>query len=170
MYTFEIKNELSHDELIEYFDILKVHLASLYGGENVDKGFASWYENRSQFSPKKFFVKMFNENELLGYSELMIRKDNTLYFCDIILKEKARQTKLVFEFVKYVLNCEQFSKFDEIYMHINRNNQMSLKTWSHFNYQKLEEQNLSNLYKIERKDIENFVRRLESIKRHDINK
>lgn len=164
MYNFEIKNELSHQELMDYFNILKNHLIGLYGEENVNSNFQSWYENRSQFSNDKFFIKMFNQKELLGYAELMIRNDNTLYFCDIILKEKARQTRLVFEFVKFVLNCDKFKSFNEIYMHINRNNQMSIKTWSHFNCQKLEEQNLSNLYKISRDNIGEYINKLGNIK------
>ena len=164
MYKFEIKNELSQRELVEYFNILKSHLIGLYGEKSVETGYKSWYENRSKFSPQKFFVKMFKDKELLGYAELLIRGDNTLYFCDIIIKEKSRQTRLVFEFVKFVLNCNQFKGYDEIYMHINRNNEMSLKTWSHFNYQKLEEQNLSNLYKISREDIANYINRLENFK------
>lgn len=167
MYCFELKNELTNNELMEYFNILKPHLILLYGEENANNGFSGWYESRSKFSPQKYFIKMLKNEEVLGYAELMIRQDNTLYFCDIILKEEVRRTSLVFEFIKFVLNCEPFEKFDEIYMHINRNNYMSLKTWSHFNYEKLEEQNLSNFYKINRTEIVKFVNKLDRKNKED---
>lgn len=158
MYNFEIKNQLTHEELLEYFELLKNHLIEMYGEENVSSGFSSWYENRAQKSLQKFFIKMSNGNEVLGYAEIMIRKDGSLYFCDIIIHEKMRRTRLLFEFLTFVLKAKEFENFDEIYMHINRNNEMSLRTWSHFDYEKIDEQKLSNFYKIKREKIEKYLK------------
>lgn len=160
-YRFEIKNSLTDNELVEYFQFLKNHLIWLYGENAINnESFLSWKSNREGYNKNKFFIKMFKDATLLGYAEMLIRKDNTLYFCDIIIKEEMRRTRLVLEFVKFVLTVKEFDPYEELYLHINKNNNNSFNTWSHFGLEKLEDGKNSNLYKIRKHQIINYINKL----------
>ena len=97
-----------------------------------------------------------------GYAELMILNNNMLYFCDIIIKEQMRMTRVIFEFVKFVFDLEQFKNYNEIYFHINKKNEMSLKTWSKLGLILVEENKNNYKYKLIRDNINKYFK---SIKR-----
>lgn len=163
MYKFEIKNKLLNEELVEYFNFYKAHLIKLYGVDEVESLYSNWYDNRKNGSDKRFFIKLFNNNEALGYAELQIRNDETLYFCDIVIKDNVRGSRLVLYFLKFVFQCKEFEKYKEIYLHINHKNSTSLNTWSHLGLEIVKEGKNSNQYKIKRKNIENYLQRFQKI-------
>ena len=157
-YNFEIKHALTEEEFIECFDFMKSYLISIYGEDAVcEENFKSWKANRQE-KENRFFIKISKCNEVCGYAEIMILENNILYFCDIIIKEEMRKTRVVYEFVKYILSLKEFEDFNEIYLHINKQNKNSFNTWSRLGLIEVEEGEKSNKYKIKRENVENYFK------------
>lgn len=161
-FNFELKKALTDEEFCECFDFMKSFLVSIYGKESIyDENFKTWKENRRQ-KENRFFIKILKDMQTCGYAELMILNNNMLYFCDIIIKDQMRMTRVIFEFVKFVLDLEQFKNYNEIYFHINKKNEMSLKTWSKLGLILVEENKNNYKYKLIRDNINRYFK---SIKR-----
>ena len=155
-FNFELKKSLTDEEFKECFDFMKTYIVSLYGDDAVsDENYATWKLSRGE-KENRFFIKIFRREQVCGYAEIMITKNETLYFCDIIIKEEFRRTTIVHEFVRYVLNLNEFKEFEEIYLHINKKNLTSYNTWKSLGLTEVEQGKTSNKYKISRNDIENY--------------
>ena len=159
MHNFEIKNMLSDDEIKEFFRFYEAHFIEIYGKDAVENAYFKWCELRQEKKKGRTFIKLTKEDKCLGYAELQIRKDKSLYFCDIATAKESRASRLIFEFVKFVLGCDKFKNYDEIYMHINHKNSVSLRTWSRFGLEKVEEGESSHQYKIKRENVEKYFER-----------
>lgn len=162
-FDFQLKKSLSDEELVECFDFMKTFLVSLYGEESIgEKSFGFWKAQRTN-KENIFFIKILKRNEVYGYAEITILDDETLYFSNIIIKEGKRRTMVVYEFVKYVLNLEQFKDFNEIYLHINKKNKSSLNTWMSLGLVEVFKGKRSNKYKLLRSEVENYFSKPKSI-------
>ena len=147
-YNFELKKSLSNEEFVECFEFMKTYLISIYGEDAISvNNFQIWKDNRQE-KENRFFIKMLKEKDCVGYAEMMIKEDGTLYFSDIIVKESARMTRVLYAFVKYVLSLEKFKEFDEIYFHINKKNNTSYNTWKTLGLTDVEEGKISNKYNL----------------------
>ena len=163
IYKFLVKPFLSDDEYVEYFEFMKGHLIKLYGKDAVNQeNFDSWKANRKNCKHPKFYIKMFCDDKICGYADLLITNTNQLYFCDVIIEEKYRRSLLLFEFLKFVVNRAEFNDFDEVFFHINHRNQTSLSTFKHLGYELEEEFERSNKFKISR---ENILKYIDNLKR-----
>lgn len=158
MYDFQITKCLNDEDLNLCFEFMKNYLVEIYGKEALsDENFQVWKKNREKINENKFFFKMLKNDDVFGFAEILTRSDNTLYFSDIIVREDKRRTRIVYEFIKYLLDLEEFKNYKEIHLHINKKNKTSLNAWKCFNLSLLEEGEKSNKYKIERKDVEQFM-------------
>ena len=155
-YNFFIKHKLTEEEFVECFNFMKTYLVSIYGEDAISaNNFNLWKANRTE-KDNRFFIKILKEQETCGYAEIMILDNKVLYFCDIIIKEEMRRTRVVYEFVKYVLKLEMFKEFEDIYLHINKSNKTSYSTWLKLGLIEVEEGKNSNKYKLLRKNVENY--------------
>ena len=135
-YVFELKSKLSETEILECFEFMKSYLISIYGEEAIsEQNFLVWKSNIEKINKNRYFIKISKEKETCGYAQISITENNTLYFGDIIIKESMRRTRVVYEFVKYVLNLEEFKHFEEIYLLINKNNKNFLYYLCNFKQQ-----------------------------------
>jgi len=162
-FDFELKKSLTDDELNECFEFMTSYLVEIYGEDAISReNFEIWKSNRSE-KENRFFIKMLDDEKACGYAEIAIQQQKRLYFADIIIKEEFRRTTIVYDFVKYVLGLEEFAKFDEVYLHINKKNHTSYNTWKSFGLIELLQGGSSNKYKISRSGIEDFFNRSKSI-------
>lgn len=159
-FNFQIKHGLTENEFLECFHFMKSYLVSIYGTSSINNdNFNIWKSNRLN-NQNRYFIKIYKNKEVCGYAEFMVLNERELYFCDIIIKEELRMSRVVYEFVKFMLNLEQIKNFQEITFHINRNNKQSFRTWSHLNIELTEVGKISNKYKVERKEVEKFIKKL----------
>ena len=155
-FDFKLKKSLTDEEFEECFAFMETYLVSIYGEDSIsDENFQIWKRNRGE-KENRFFIKMQNKEEVCGYAEILIEDEKTMHFCDIIIKEKMRRTKIVHEFIRYLLGVENFKNIEEITLYINRKNKTSYNTWKILGMVKDSEFKYSNRYKILRTDVENY--------------
>lgn len=162
-FNFELKKSLTDEEFVECFEYMKTYLVSIYGEDAISEDNFQLWKNHRIGKNNQYIIKMLKGNDCVGYAEIIVKEDNTLYFCDIIVKESMRMTRLVYEFVNYVLNLELFKEFEEIYLHINKKNKTSLNTWKILGLTEIEKGVSSNKYKLLRTDIENYFNRSKNL-------
>lgn len=160
-FKFEVFEQISDDEFLEYFDLMKNHLAVLYGEEATSQeSFQTWKGNLKNCKNKKLYIKMFCDSQICGYADLLCADGEELYFCNVIIKEEYRRTTLLFEFLKFLLGLRQMACFSEITFHINHRNRASLSTFSHLGYEMVSEGKNSNKFRILRKDAQDYIEKI----------
>lgn len=159
MYKFQYKQVLTDDEYAEYFDFMKSFLFELYGEDALtNESFVSWKNNQKKLQ-NIIYVKLMKNNVCCGYADLIKVDETTLHFCNVIVKESERRTLIVFKFLQDLISKEELKQYQNITLHINRNNNNSYNAWSRFNYELIEQGKNSNKYKIKRENVEKYFKR-----------
>lgn len=155
------KNYLSEYELDMAFNIIKSNMIGL-GFEVSEEDKRFWCKNiqdNLQLSNFYFYLVYLN-GEIVGFIEF-VNKNNSFIISEIQLSDKAKHTKIILEIIKYLLNCEELSKVNDIYFSILKNNKMSNKTFSHLGGEIIDENDKKFKYIISRDKVKSYMDKFE---------
>ena len=156
-YSILRKTYLSKTEGQLAFKIIKDNMIDLgYNITNSDKKIWLGNLNKNLLNPDFYFYLVYKDGKIVSFVELVKNKDK-LTLSEIQINQNNKKTRLLLYIIHSLIANKELLGFDEVFFNINKNNDMSRKTFTHLGGEIVEEHERSCLYKISRKKIENYL-------------
>lgn len=160
---FEKRDYLTNIELNKLFQILASNMQAIgFSVKDGDKD--AWQEGLKQslMDENEYCFVIYKNGNLCGYIEVNII-NNQLHICEVELSNKCKQTRLIYEIIKFLFNYDDFKKYEDCYYSVNKQNPISFKTFEHIGGVKIRESETKMFYKLSRKDIDNYLKNLNKV-------
>ncbi|MBR6779264.1 MAG: hypothetical protein IKM43_03885 [Clostridia bacterium] len=156
-FIFIRKKYLTETELEAVFNILSNNMQSLGFDINQDNK-KIWQTNftNSLSKDNQYCYLIYKQDFLCGYIQVGLF-DNLMHIHEVELSNQFKQTRLIIEIIKFLINDKHFKTYNEFYYSVNKKNPLSFKTFAHLGGIKIKETETKNFYKITRKSVEDYI-------------
>ena len=154
------KRTLSQEEYLKLFNIVSKNVMQR-GGIVSNKDFNNWKNNINQLLLNEdcYFYILYNNENIVGFVELL-RKDNVMHLSEIELCDQVKGTKILFKILSYLVDSKDFEDDELIQFSINKNNDMSNKTFRHLGGKLIDEKPNHYIYTITKSQVINYLNNL----------
>ncbi len=162
-YVFERKECLTDLEFEKMFQIISSNMQAI-GFDVKESDKKTWQDNinKSLKSEDEYYFVIYKDGDLCGYVEVC-KINNQLHIPELELANKYKQTRLIYEIIKFLFNYNDFKKYEECYFSINKKNPISFKTFEHLGGVKIRESETKQFYKLLRKDVDDYLKNLSKV-------
>lgn len=159
-----IDNKLTDETIKRMLEITKENMSQI--GLIVDKDSCDqWISNtRKNVKDKNYKYNLILNNGILdGFFQLFF--DGQKWFLsEIQFSPNIKKNRAILNFLFNLIEYKELKSYNEIYFYINKQNSMSINTFSHLNPVIVLEKEKTIQYKISRKDAENYLKKFKNCK------
>ncbi|MBQ8431144.1 MAG: hypothetical protein IJX26_04340 [Clostridia bacterium] len=134
-----------------------------------DKGIWKNNVNEKLKSENFYFYVVYYKNEIVGFVELLT-EENYIYLREIELCDKIKRTKILLFILNFLVSQQEFFEYDDINFSVNKNNEMSNKTFSHLGGKIIKTTDKQNLYQIKKERVESYLFNIFNKNKNSFNK
>lgn len=166
-FSFLRKRHLTPKQFEILFDIVSSNMQKIgFQISNDDK--LIWIKGlKRHLSDEGFFLYLIYKNgKICGFIELT-KSENRLIISEIQFCPAVQHSRLIIYAIMFMLNNKQLITYDVAYFSINKNNNMSKKTFAHLGGEVIDSKEVTLQYKIERNRVQRYVDKLLKNKKLD---
>ncbi len=159
-YTILREKYLTDKKIAVLYEIIKNNMANI-GFDVSEQDKNGWTNNLKEHFKKDdfYFYVIYNSGDICGFIEI-VEYENKLIVSEVQLDNTVKGSRLIVEVIDFILTNPSFSKYNNCYFSINKNNTMSKNTFTHLGAKFYREKGNKVKYGISRIEVEKYLEKL----------